>query len=651
MYITDENNVLKVSDNSCGAILKINNPKYYISDKIYEVNDEIICKGNTAEYSNTMFSVKIDVSKESGNLFKVVRKWKNKGNEKIELQTIFEIKELFGAERYLIPCVNFNGNEFGNGNEPKGLECEGKPWIFSYDRMSIPACSVTENDRYAIALFASLTDAESMRSASSIVHNDEGYTQCIIHPEKDAPYTYTSKDLYGSEYNRYAELLPGQEIVTEMYIYAGTPYWKNFGVAGLLDEVLDMTEDVYDNKLDYKKIWNYSISFAKSLITDCKGKKGFIIGYLPDEKGCFKYREDEHFQLAWCGQNAMFCRMLIADYVKYGNNESLETAIEIMDNWIDNCVADSGLMAVQLQDYPKLNEASADVCNLGYGAYEILKIYEALKKNGIEKKSYFNAAKGICDFFADNYSDEIGFGKEWSIKGECVAEGGTIGAFIILPMCKLFEITQDKKYLETAKKAMELYSARDLDKFVCTAGALDTCCVDKETSAPLIFSAIMLYEITKEQKYLETAKKAAYYFASWMYHYTPFYDENSDIAKMGIHITGYTAVSAQHHHVDAYAALVVPYFKKLAQYTGDEKWDKRADMMFGAVMQSISDGNDVIHGRKRPIGAQNEGIFHCRWWHGDDMGYTADSAKGNFDDWLVAWVCAFRLNCILEIFE
>lgn len=32
-----------------------------------------------------------------------------------------------------------NGNEFGNGAEPKGLEKDGKKWIFGYDRVSIPS--------------------------------------------------------------------------------------------------------------------------------------------------------------------------------------------------------------------------------------------------------------------------------------------------------------------------------------------------------------------------------------------------------------------------------------------------------------------------------------------------------------------------------
>ena len=69
--------------------------------------------------------------------------------------------------------------------------------------------------------------------------------------------------------------------------------------------------------------------------------------------------------------------------------------------------------------------------------------------------------------------------------------------------------------------------------------------------------------------------------------------------------------------------------------------------MFNAAVQVISDGTDEVHGRVRPRGAQNEAYFQCRWWHGPTM--TADTARGNANDWLVAWMCAFRLSAIAEL--
>ena len=188
---------------------------------------------------------------------------------------------------------------------------------------------------------------------------------------------------------------------------------------------------------------------------------------------------------------------------------------------------------------------------------------------------------------------------------------------------------------------MQFYMKRDLDQFYCTAGALDTCCVDKETASPFLMSAILLYELTGKQVYLEYGEKAAYYFTSWMFHYQPCYSEEDDICLYGVKIRGLTAVSAQHHHLDVYATILVPYLRKLAVYTQNDQWSIRADWMWRAASQLVGDGKKMIHGRIRPRGSQNEAIFQCHW---ASEGYV----RGALNDWLVAWPCAFRLSALAE---
>ena len=212
---------------------------------------------------------------------------------------------------------------------------------------------------------------------------------------------------------------------------------------------------------------------------------------------------------------------------------------------------------------------------------------------------------------------------------------------MICAFAKLYEITKEEKYLAMADKALRFYMERDVDKFICTAGALDTTCVDKETSTPFIISGILLYQLTGEKYYLTCAEKAAYYFTSWMYHYDPVYAPDSDKVKYGVCFKGLTSVSAQHHHLDPYGGLVVPYLYKLAELTGDERWKTRGEMMERAVMQLIGDGELKIHDLLRPVGSQNEAYFHCRW------GFE-DREKGVINDWLVAWPCAFRMSILSQ---
>ena len=284
---------------------------------------------------------------------------------------------------------------------------------------------------------------------------------------------------------------------------------------------------------------------------------------------------------------------------------------------------------------------------MGYGAYEYLRVYERLKDISIDKPECLQAAKGLCDFFCEHYSEEYGFGKEWKMDGTCLDANGSIGAFVIPALAKMYQVTAASKYLDMAEKALAFYMKRDMNHFCCTAGALDTSCVDKETSTPFLISAILLYEITKKDIYLEYGKKAAYYFTSWMYHYQPVYPASSDISQYHVSIKGLTSVSTQHHHVDMYAGIVVPYFYKLADFTGDYRFRVRGDMMWRAILPCIGDGTLKIHDMVRPIGSQNEAVFHCNWGTRGDSTYGGE--RGDLNNWLVAWPCAFRLYALAEM--
>lgn len=642
MYITYQNNVFFAAPDPQEAVCELLPPVCIENGQEMPVPFHAVDNGHIL-YRDGRNEVTMAIEQKSDNLFYLQRGWKNITDECRRIRIAQRVKPLFKTKKYLIPCVNVNGNEFGAGLEPKGLERDGKRWIFSYDRVSIPACTLTENADFACALFASAEDALSLQSSCSIFKDENGeIIQELSHPVAELPFIYCDRDQYKEGYETFLTLAPGETLVTGTYLVISKPRWENYGVCDVLDQALvlygDNSEIVVPEK---QKLWDNSIIFAKSLISEYKGKKGFIIGFLPDGKGGFAYRGDPCFELGWCGQNILFARMLIEDYIRFGHKDSLDSALEILDTRVALCTAKSGLLAAQLRDYENLDKAAADTCNMGYGAYELIRTYLALQCIGIEKPDYLNAARGFCDFFIGHYSDIFGFGKQWRLDGVCIDEGGSIGGFVIPALVKLYSVVKEEKYLALAEKAMQFYMERDLEHFVCTAGALDTCCVDKETSIPFIISSVLLYEITKDAKYLEYGKKAAYYFTSWMFHYNPAYAKDADVEKYNVTVKGLTSVSAQHHHLDMYAAIAVPYLRKLADLTGDENWRVRADMMWRAVLQFIGDGELAVHGVVRPKGSQNEALFHCNW------GFKKGE-RGQLNDWLVAWPCAFRLSVMAE---
>lgn len=647
MYIIYNNEKFEISGKADIAVAKIEDPVYVENGEEKQLLFEKNLNG-VSIYSDACNRVEIRIEKKSNTLFYVHRSWKNIFDSSCKIQTIFRVQACFDVIKYLIPCVNLNGNEFGGGLEPKGLERDGKKWIFAYDRVSIPSCTLTENDEFALALFASDENDRSLKSACSISKNKENgaFVQEIYHPVIEAPVVYYTRDGYSEGYGDFIELAPEETFESGIYLSISKPKWKNYGICDVLDSALTVFGDNHYIKAPTDEdLWKRSIAFAKSLITDCEGKKGFIIGFLPNHEGGFSYRDDQCFELAWCGQNVLLSRMLIEDYIRCGNCNSLDEALEILDTRVKYGTSEKGLLATQLRHCHDLNRYTADTCNMGYGAYEFLRCYRRLKDISIDKPEYLEAARKLCDFFCENYSEEYGFGKEWRLDGVCLEKKGTIGAFMIPPMAELYRLTGEEKYLKMAEKALKFYAKRDLDEFCCTAGALDTDCVDKETSTPFIISAVLLYELTKDETYLEYGRKAAYYFTSWMFHYEPIYAENADVSKHNVYIKGLTSVSTQHHHLDMYAGLAVPYFYKLADYTGDESIRARGEIMWKAVVQFIGDGTLKIHDRVRPVGSQNEAVLHCHWgWTGE----YASGDRGMLNDWLVAWPCAFRLSVLAE---
>ena len=90
-------------------------------------------------------SVNDTYSDEGNGLFKATRTVKNIGDTDVTFRDIFEVRTAFTPARYLIPCVNYNGNDGCRENTPTGLTRDGSPWIFAYDRMGIPSCSLCEN--------------------------------------------------------------------------------------------------------------------------------------------------------------------------------------------------------------------------------------------------------------------------------------------------------------------------------------------------------------------------------------------------------------------------------------------------------------------------------------------------------------------------
>lgn len=585
--------------------------------------------------------------KEMDGFLSVTRQYRNMGDQPLALKCVFEVKTAFKPTYYLIPGISYNGNKWGNGNEPKGLTRQGEPWVFRGDRTTLPACTFSENSDIAIGLMGKVVDGEEIDCASSILEEKGFFKHRVIWPENEGPDAYVYRDDYEKRQSKYYTLQKSESITCTALIYVNKVEEANTGWSQAYDRYMEafQPEITYDHNAE--ETWDLGISFTHSLYNEENGQCFFERGLTPNkDKADLIYRPTDRVEMGWTGQHGVLCHALLKDYLRTGNELSRDRAVAVLDTWMSTAKSSSKLFyACYGESFDaKGAKKKADVCNIAWGAWQLLECYKVMKTMGQDKEEWKTMALDVCDFFLEKYHPEHFFGKSWEVAtGDMVNGGGTIGIFMCIPLIEAYKLTNDKAYLDLAIKGFKDYATRDLDEMCCTAGALDTSCVDKETCWPFLKAGLDLYELTGEGYYLKEAEKAGYYLLSWMYHYNIPFNDGSDMESFNYKTLGGTSVSAQHHHLDPWGALIAMDWLRLGEIKSDDRWIARAKVTWANALQSISDGSLKVHGLTRPKGAQNEAFFHTDWF------FSKDYEKKRYNDWLVAWPTAFRLCTLMYV--
>ncbi len=561
--------------------------------------------------------------------------WQNEGEQPLTCQLELRVKTDFAFSHYVIPAVLYNGNGWGRGKEPKGLSRGGEPWVFDHRRTAIPACTISENRERFFALFASNESAASLNASCSMVPGDDGtMLHRLLYPDIEKPLTYINRDAYGAAQENFLTLAPGESFTTVAYAVSGAPERECFAAAQVEDAALDLLAAPFTPRYTPEELQPLCCAFAQRLLVEKGDHRLICTGKMPHPDGDYVPRVD--FEFGWCGQNGQYARLFLQRGIETNDQSLIELGTQLLDFWASR-TGRTGLICTRCNDSLK-PDVTADVCNLSYAVAEFAQAYSILKGQGLEKTKWLAVAERIASFLIERFDETNGFGKVWNVRtGACLDGGGTIGAFMIPALCTLYQVTGKSQYLQSAKTACRFYRDRDLARFMCTAGALDTCCIDKETSGPLLAGGIALFELERSGEWLDCAKMAGWYFCSWMFHHDTLPSPGSDFEQYGYRTLGGTSVSAQHHHLDPWGAWVVPQLTKLWEYTGDRHWKQRADLIWANAVQNIAPPEGMVfHGHRRLAGAQNEAYFHCSW--GDP------AAPGVINEWLVAWPQAFIWN-------
>ena len=556
--------------------------------------------GLTLKYGDSRFEMAETVKMLPSGLLEIERSWTNLQAWPQDAALLFEVHTQFNPTFTLIPGVSYNGNHWGTGSEPKGLSCDGQPWVFSYKRTGIPSATFSESSQLAVGVWVDDKEPASLCSACSMQETDVGLNHRVFWPEREEPKSYIDRDRYALAHRNTLRLAPRVPFKVKCYVWVGEVAQERTGWTQAFDCVQDLFDHRLAPHLAPEQVWELAMNYVQNVLFQRRDEFcAFHIGLLPqttdatgDATGAaWKLREGGQYEIGWCGQNATFAHALLHDYQTRQNPESLQQAVQVLDTWVHRARFDNGLFATLLDVVlAGHNEIISDTCNLGWGAWQTLRAYEKAQQIGLDKPEWLNFGMGLCDFFVDHSDEQGRFGKLWTQAGACVDWEGTVGCFILLPLLHAYRMTHKPEYLERALRGFNFYVTHDLNNIECTAGALDTHCIDKETCWPLLASALDLHELTGEESYLDTAILAGHYTLSWMFHFDALYEERSDFSRHGYRTLGATSVSTQHHHLDPWGALLCRDWLRLYRHSGDERWLTRARATWANSLLCVSVG-------------------------------------------------------------
>ncbi len=133
--------------------------------------------------------------------------------------------------------------------------------------------------------------------------------------------------------------------------------------------------------------------------------------------------------------------------------------------------------------------------------------------------------------------------------GEILVPGTASGSMAIGGLVKAAEYFDEPRYLAVAVAAMERYYGDFCASGVTNGGPGEILSApDSESAFALLESAVVLYEATREPRWLDAAETLACFVSSWVVTYAYKFPADSEFGRLGINTVGSVFANIQNKH-------------------------------------------------------------------------------------------------------
>lgn len=225
------------------------------------------------------------------------------------------------------------------------------------------------------------------------------------------------------------------------------------------------------------------------------------------------------FQFGFVGQQPGIGYLLM----RYGILEDVEEAREkgfgILDFWVKAADRESGLPPMcyhpvmeDFEPYPHYIRMLAD------GLEAIVEAWRFLHKRGIEKPEYLRFCQKAAEWLVVVQNEDGSYYRAYEADSSIRMDSKSNTPSIIRFLVQMYLITGKEAYRTAALRAGEWTLAVAYPKLEFRGGTCDNFDIqDKEAGIYGIWGFLALYDLTREERWLEAAKGAADYTETWTY--------------------------------------------------------------------------------------------------------------------------------------
>ncbi|MBU3820978.1 hypothetical protein KO566_02810 [Flavobacteriaceae bacterium XHP0103] len=276
------------------------------------------------------------------------------------------------------------------------------------------------------------------------------------------------------------------------------------------------------------------------------------------------------------------------------------------------------------------------------GMRTLMDVYGREKAQGVDHPDWLAWCVGFADWLFLQQNEDGSFPRSWHAGLGTVREASGTSSYNPVPLLvKLSQETKDTKYINAAIKASEYVWEHYGSKGIFIGGATDNPnIVDKEAGMLSLEAYLILFEETKDSKWLDRAKAAANYAETWIWIWNVPMPIGADDAtlnwKRGVPTVGVQGITARAvGGVDQYMAWSAPAYVKLYKYTNDAHYLEVAKILLHNTKAMLALPN-------RTYDLLGPGWQQEHWQMGPRRGY------GGHRSWL-PWVSVNHLHGITGI--